>query len=213
MCSENSLEMASRTVSDASQLSLNAESGAETLMRDVNIAREDLGSNSCAFKDYDSMVVAHLEKNGTLPMLSLGHAKNSFDKLDLDGSGDLTKDELIIARDHAGSKVEERMIAMLCANYQDVRAAHESNKYVPFMEDKKGITLDDINAKLNEGKSNMDQTFAPEDYLGTGIYRNWGEKYMKFFSAKDKNDDWQVDLTTITAHPHKTIDQLRSNYR
>jgi hypothetical protein len=163
------MEMASQTVNDASQISLGAERGAEDLMRAVTIARSDLGSNSQFFNVYDKTVSETLEKNGTLPMLSLGHAKNSFDKLDLDGSGDVTRDELINARDHSASQVEARMLTMLKSSFYDIRSAHESNKYIPWAEDKKGITLDDLNAKLKEGESRMDLGAANIEKTERGI--------------------------------------------
>ncbi len=216
MSSESSLEMASQTVSDVSQISLGAERGAENLMRDVSNARADLGSNSRAFNDYDSMVSTSLDKNSTLPMLSLGHAKNSFDKLDLDGSGDLTKDELIIARDHAGSKVEERILAMLSTNFQDVRSAHESNKWIPFAEDKKGITLDDLDAKLKEGESNMDkqdarveqdQRYAVMDEIGNDLLASRGASFSKLARGdKDGNHNEieKSDLEELIGRDNRT---------
>ncbi|MCC7528339.1 MAG: LysM peptidoglycan-binding domain-containing protein [Candidatus Melainabacteria bacterium] len=157
MSKDSGFEMASQTVNDVSQISLSAERGAENLMLDVNSARAELGGNSQCFSDYDQTVSHALEKNGTLPMLSLGHAKNNFDKMDLDRSGDLSRDELIIAREQSGSKVEASMLTLLSRSFGDIRSAHESNKYNPFSEDDKGITLDDLNAKLKEGQSNMDR--------------------------------------------------------
>lgn len=201
MNSDSGFEMASRTIDDVSQISLGAERGAENLMNDVNSARSQFGANSRCFNDYDSTVSAALEGNETLPMLSLAHAKNSFDKLDLDGSGDLTKDELIIARDHAGSQVEARMLTMLTSNFQDVRAAHESNKFIPWADDKKGITIDDLNAKLKEGESRMDNSAASLEKTERGLYMeniasdlmaDRGASFAKLARGEKGGDDREI---------------------
>jgi len=170
MSSDNGFEMADRTVNDVSRISLGAERGASNLMRDVESVREDSGADSRLFNDYDQSVASRLEKNGTLPMLSLGYAKNNFDHLDMDGSGEITRDELMLARDHAGSRTEERMLSILSTNFHDVRSAHESNKYIPWAGDKKGITLDDLNAKLKEGEKRMDDSAANFEKIERGFY-------------------------------------------
>lgn len=195
MSKDSGFEMAGQTINDVSQMSLSAERGAENLMLDVNSARAELGSGSQGFSDYDRTVSQVLEKNGTLPMLSLGHAKNNFDKMDLDRSGDLSKDELIIAREQSGSKVEANMLTLLSKSYDDIRSAHESNKYNPFSGDSKGITLDDLNAKLKEGQSNMDraslrfeqnQRYGVMDEIAGDLLKSRGVSFSKL--ARGDND-------------------------
>ncbi len=138
-----------KALTSASDLAGGGSQAAENLMSEVDSARNSHGSNSKAFQEFSTGVAAGLAEEGILPELSLGYARNHFQDLDMNENGQIDKVELYISTERVDNQVEKQLLGTLLNGFDQVREAHESNKFNPFAGDKVGITTDDLDTLLD----------------------------------------------------------------